>query len=175
MIHTKCVGPQFLYTCSILCSKTLLQCTAILCHSLKTMYIGTVYGLPTLHPISHNACPNDVVTFICHGMQASEISWIVEPHTPRMYPIKYTLAEHSVGIAQHLLKNRTNHFFASLTNVTNIEGEVADMTSSLTVVTDGLENWTNITCSTVTEDLSICSSSSLVYIAGLVHYPFLSN
>ena len=83
-----------------------------------------------------------------------------------MDPIKYTLVEHSVGIGQHLLRNRTNHFFASLTNVTNIEGEVADMTSSLTVVTDGLENGTNITCSTVTEDLSICSSSSLVYIAG---------
>ena len=84
-----------------------------------------------------------------------------------MYPIKYTLAEHLAGIDQHLLRNRTNHFVASFTNVTNIEGEVADMTTNLTVVTDGLENGTNITCSTATEDLSICSSSSLVYIAGL--------
>ena len=100
-------------------------------------------------------------------MQASEISWIVEPHIPRMNPIKYTLAEHLVGIGQHLLKNLTNHFFASLTNITNIEGEVADMTTSLTVVTDGLENGTSITCSTLTIDFSICSSSSLVYIAGL--------
>ena len=130
--------------------------------------IGTVYGLPTLHPVSHYACPNDVVTFICHGMQASEISWIVEPQIPRMVPIKYTLAEHSVGIGQHLLKNLTNHFFASLTNVTNIEGEVADMTTSLTVVTDGLENGTNITCSTLTIDLKTPSSSSFLYMAGLV-------
>ena len=108
-------------------------------------------------------------------MQASEISWIVEPHIPRMNPIKYTLAAYSVGNEQHFLINRTNQFFAGLTNVTNMEEGVADMTTSLTVVTDGLKNGTNITCSMATKDFSICSSSSLVYIAGLVHYPFLSN
>ena len=107
-------------------------------------------------------------------MQADEISWIVEPQIPRMVPIKYTLAGYlaAIGNEQHLLMNSTNHFFASLTNVSKINFEegvlVADLTTSLTVVTDGLENGTNITCSTLTIDLKTPSSSSFLYMAGLV-------
>ena len=99
-------------------------------------------------------------------MQSYELIWIVEPHIPRTDPIRYTLVEY----LSNPLKNRTSHFFASLINVTNInmEERVADMTTSLTVVTNGLENGTNITCLTVTGDLKVSSSSSSLYIAGLV-------
>ena len=167
VINMKCVGSQILYTCLLLSSKILYKNAVLnLYHfSYICVHVGVVYGLPTLHPSVHYACPNDVVTYTCRETQVYEINWIVEPHNPRMHPIRYTYNQHL------LLINRTNHFFASLTNVTNInimEERVADMTTSLTVVTDGLKNGTIITCLTVTGDLRVSSSSSSLYIAGLV-------
>ena len=157
-----CVGSQILYTCLLLCSKILYNNAVLNLYHFLYICVGVDYGLPTLGPSVLYVCSNDVVTYTCQETQVYEINWIVEPHIPRMDPIRYTYNQHP------LLINRTDHFFASLTKVTNIEGEVADMTTSLTVVTDGLENGTNITCLTVTGDLKVSISSSSLYIAGLV-------
>ena len=171
VINMKCVGSQILYTCLLLCSKILYNNAVLNLYHFLYICVGVDYGLPILHSSVHYACPNDVVTYTCQETQVYEINWIVEPHIPRMHPIRYTYNQHL------LLINRTDHFFASLTNVTNInmEGRVADMTTSLTVVTDGLENGTIITCLTVTGDLKVSSSSSSLYIAGLVSYPLANH
>ena len=96
-----------------------------------------------------------------------------------MDPIKYVSAIYLLNseTVQHFPMNRSNHFFASLTNITNYDTEerVADMTTSLTVVTDGLENGTIITCLTVDRDMRVSSSSSSLYIAGLVSQPLMNH
>ena len=95
-----------------------------------------------------------------------------------MDPIKYVSAIYLLNseTIQHFPMNRSNQFFASLTNITNYDTEegVADMTTSLTVVTDGLENGTIITCLAITGDLRVSSSSSSLYIAGLVSWPLIN-
>ena len=67
--------------------------------------------------------------------------------------------------------NRTNHFYASLLNVTqyNMTTQLGDLTTNLIVITDGLENGTNITCRTtrIRNMITLKSTStSTIYISG---------
>ncbi|CAI8026935.1 hypothetical protein GBAR_LOCUS15428 [Geodia barretti] len=108
----------------------------------------TVWGQPTLYPLSIHACPNETVTYYCHGSQISVIAWKVPPYIPLADPIQYA-AELLVAI--HM--NREDKFFATLTNVTRLNGSVADMTTSLMIIAYGIQNKTNISCQVITRDL----------------------
>ncbi|CAI8040824.1 hypothetical protein GBAR_LOCUS22700 [Geodia barretti] len=55
----------------------------------------TVWGQPTLYPLSIHACPNETVTYYCHGSQISVIAWEVPPYIPWQTHI----ADHAAGIA----------------------------------------------------------------------------
>ena len=67
--------------------------------------------------------------------------------------------------------NRNKYLSATLVNITqrNMTAEMADLTTSLIVITDGLKNGTNITCQTfriINGILSVSRSTSTLYFAG---------
>ena len=118
---------------------------------------------PTLH-----VCPNEIVTYTCYDRQILAIDWIPEPYITAIDPIKYIA---STAILEHGSRpiNRTE-FYATLVNVTqlNMTTGLADLTTSLRVITDGLETGTIITCQTTKINNGISSSlsksTSILYI-----------
>ena len=98
-----------------------------------------VWGQRTLHPLSIHACPNETVTYYCHGSQISVIVWVVPPYIPREDPIQYA-ADPPGGMAVAINMNREDKFFATLTNITRLNSSVADMTTSLMIITYGIQN-----------------------------------
>ena len=71
--------------------------------------------------------------------------------------------------------NRENKFFATLTNSSRRNGAAADMTTSLLIITNGLENGTNITCRIGTNNFKTHLSSSILYFAGSYFHIFQWN
>ena len=132
---------------------------------LKSVITSLVWGQPTLYPQSIHACPNETVTYHCHGSHISVIGWVVPPYIPRGDPIQYAADPPLASI--HI--NRQDKFFATLTNITRqLNDSVADMTTSLMIITYGIQNKTNITCQVVTRDSQKHqSSSSTLYLTGL--------
>ncbi|CAI8040825.1 hypothetical protein GBAR_LOCUS22700, partial [Geodia barretti] len=63
--------------------------------------------------------------------------------------------------------DREDIFFATLTNITRLNGSVADMTTSLMIITYGIQNKTTITCHVVTRDLQKPQSSSTLYLTAI--------
>ena len=124
---------------------------------------------PTLKPPTLHVCPNEIVTYTCYDRQIEAIDWIAEPYITAIDPIKYiaSTATQEHGSAPI---NRTE-FYATLVNVTqlNMTTGLADLTTSLRVITDGLENGTIITCQTTKINNGISSlskSTSTLYFAG---------
>ena len=57
---------------------------------------------------------------------------------------------------------------ANISEVTRRNGSVADITTTLTIITHGLLNMTNISCITAADNIAIMSSSSSVlYFVGM--------
>ena len=63
--------------------------------------------------------------------------------------------------------------FVNLSEVTRRNGSVADITTTLTIITHGLLNMTNISCLTATEDNVASKSSSVLYFAGQPTYLYV--
>ena len=132
-------------------------------HLPSLMFRSSVgWGQPTLYPLSIHACPNETVTYYCHGSQISVIAWVVPPYITWADPIQYAA---EILTAIHM--NREDKFFATLTNITRLNGSVADMTTSLKIITYGIRNETTITCKVVTRDFQKPQSSSTLYLTGL--------
>ena len=131
---------------------------------------GIFCGQPTLRPSTHYSCPNEIVTFTCHGSQVKNIQWIVEPCIPETDPIIFAVDQTTTSEGNEPL-NRTQVFSATLINVTNKSGNDtigwrADMTITLTVnTTDDVNNKTNITCRAQI-GIDFFSNSAFLYIAG---------
>ena len=121
--------------------------------------LGFVCGQLTLEPGTDYYCPNETVTFTCSDSQIIFIIWEV----PHERSIEYIVAQ-GLQIGQTI--NRTNRFSSIITNITDINGHVADVTTKLTVDTYGLENGTSIQCTTYKNNTSH-KSSSLLYFSGL--------
>ena len=56
---------------------------------------------------------------------------------------------------------------ANLSEVTRSNGSVQNVTTTLTIITDGFLNQTNISCLAAKEDNAITKSSSVLYFAGI--------
>ena len=98
------------------------------------------------------------------------MDWIAEPYIPAYNPIKYVTSTATLDVDSQPI-NRNNYLSATLVNITqrNMTAEMADLTTSLTVITDGLKNGTNITCQTfriINGILSVSRSTSTLYFAG---------
>ena len=133
----------------------------------KKFCSSLVWGQLTLYPPSIHACPNETVTYYCHGSQISVIRWEVPPYISQGDPIQYVSDPLGGILTIHM--NRKEIFFATLTNITrlNVNESVADMTTSLMIITYGIENKTNITCQVATRDFQALKSSSTLYLTGL--------
>ena len=123
-------------------------------------------GEAIIQPSVIYACPNETVTYHCHGSQIRVILWEVQPYITLANPIQY-VAELAILPAGRLPMDREDKFFANLTNITRLDGKVADMTTSLTIISNGIENKANITCRVKSGDFQEFQSSSLLYFAGL--------
>ena len=134
----------------------ILQCVTLMIASV----LGFVCGQLTLEPGTDYYCPNETVTFTCSDSQIIIIIWEV----PDERSIRYVV-EQGLYIGQTF--NRTNRFSSIITNITNKNGRVADVTTKLTVDTYGLENGTCIKCKTYKSITSSETSSSLLYFPGL--------
>ena len=132
----------------------------------KKFRSSLVWGQPTLYPLSIHACPNETVTFYCHGSQISVIAWEVPPYISQSdHPIVY--ASDPPGGILEIHVNRKDIFFATLTNITRLNGSAADMTTSLMIIAYGIENKTNVSCQVITRDSQKPQSSSTLYLTGL--------
>ena len=136
--------------------------------SLNEKVFNLVWGQPTLYPQSIHACPNETVTYYCHGSHISVIAWEVPPYITRTdrNHIQF-VSDPPAGIPSVHNMTRENKFFANLTNITKLNGSVADMTTSLMIITHGIQNETSINC-IVSKGGSVLHSSSTLYFAGVL-------
>ena len=121
-------------------------------------------------PPTFHVCPNEIVTYTCYDRQIVAMVWIAEPYITAFDPITYTASIAPLDLGSAPI-NHTNHFYASLLNVTqyNTTTQMGDLTTSLIVITDGLENGTNITCRTtrIRNMITLKSTStSTIYFSG---------
>ena len=131
---------------------------------------GIFCGQLTLRPSTHYSCPNEIVTFTCHGSQVKNIHWIVEPYISETDSIIVAIGFTTSSEGNQPI-NRSQVFYATLINVTNKSGNytiglMADMTITLTVnTTDDVNNKTNVTCRTQI-GIDLFSNSAFLYFAG---------
>ena len=90
----------------------------------------------------------------------------IPPYITRVDPIQY-IADPPGGMLADIHMEREDKFFATLTNITRLNGSVADTTISLMIIANGIQNKTTITCHVVTRDLQKHQSSSTLYLTGL--------
>ena len=133
---------------------------------------GTIISCeqPILQPPTLHVCPNEIVTYTCYDRQIVAMVWIAEPYITAFDPITYTASTAPLDLGSAPI-NYTNHFSASLINITqyNTTTGWGDLTTSLIVITDGLENGTNITCQTtrIRNMITLKSTStSTIYFSG---------
>ena len=129
------------------------------------IHIEIVLGRPTLHPTSVHACPNETLTFTCSDSQVVATLWKLD-----MY-IEENAREITFSFSQPAGSHTVIYMdmiFANLSEVTNRNGSAADITTTLTVITHGLRNRTNISCFTVTQHNVISKSSSVFYFASML-------
>ena len=124
---------------------------------------GVLCEQPDLQPMTYYSCPDETVTFISYDQQVQKIKWIVEPYIPASDAIKYGANFGNADLNSPM--NRTDYLSARLTNITQRNGSVADMTTSLTVITHGLMNITTIVCESDDK-----TTSSVLYLAGQNSY-----
>ena len=98
----------------------ILQCVTLMIASV----LGFVCGQLTLEPGTDYYCPNETVTFTCSAGQLIFIIWEV----PHERSIEYIVEQ---GLYIGLTINRTNRFSSIITNITDINGHVADVTTKL--------------------------------------------
>ncbi|CAI8047822.1 hypothetical protein GBAR_LOCUS26456, partial [Geodia barretti] len=146
------------------CCASQRQSSAIIHLLIFSGIILRVWGQPTLYPLSIHACPNETVTYYCHGSQISVILWEVPPYIPRADPIQY-VADPPVGMSGAINTNREDK--TNLTNITRLNGSVADITTSLMIITYGILNKTTIICQVVTRDSQEPQSSSTLYLTDI--------
>ena len=142
-------------------------------HAYYSACAGTIIlcEQPILQPPTFHVCPNEIVTYTCYDRQIEAMDWIAGPYITAFDPIKYTASTAPLDLGSPPI-NHTNHFYASLLNITqyNMTTRSGDLTTSLIVITDGLENGTNITCQTHTKisngipSLSKSTSTIILYI-----------
>ena len=128
---------------------------------LFTVVLG-VSGSPTLYPPTHFICPTVMnVTYTCHDSQVDFLSWSAHPYF--LGNRAYFYAPGGGTEARRI----TEYFYTEATSVdVDVENRTfVDVTTTLRVVTSGVQNGTNISCITYRGDESRLSSSVL-YFAG---------
>ena len=112
-------------------------------------------------------CPDVNLTYTCHDDQVDHMSWSAKPYFTEN-DILYSPGLIYVNNESVVFIEGTNNNFISslMTIVYNSDNiDVANITTTLTVITRGLGNGTNITCLTYRR-VEKSQSFSTLYIAG---------
>ena len=130
------------------------------------IHTGNVSGELTLEPPTGRFCPNVNVTYTCYDSQVDLMRWTAEPYITRTDAIRYSPA-YINNETMIFIEGTDNHFFSSLTNImfNRHDVTVANITTTLRVITSGLDNGTNITCVTY-KGIKRSQSSSILYFVG---------
>ena len=118
---------------------------------------------PTLEPPTGHFCPEVNVTYTCHDSLVTTMTWFAEPYFSANQGIKY-----APGFTTDETMKKGGYFYSKATNfsVDMEEKTFLSVTTTLTVITSGLENGTNITCLTTRGGGLKLVSSSILYFAG---------
>ena len=119
-------------------------------------------GSQLIHPESFHACPNETVTFTCHSSQTVAVQWKLDEYIEHSEMLSFSFNQ-DVGDQKVTYMDMIS---VKLSEVTNNNGNVADMTTTLTIIAHGLMNRTNISCCAVGRDNVASISSSILYLAG---------
>ena len=80
------------------------------------------------------------MTYTCYGQQIQAMVWLVKPS----YISPITFLVNTVDDMNSQPTDRGSGFSTRVTNITRRNGSVGDLTTSLTIITRGIENGTNI-------------------------------
>ena len=124
-----------------------------------------MFGQPTLLPMSVYACPNETVAFTCSDSQIVAVQWKLDMYIEQGADQLTFIFSDPVGTQAIIYMGMIS---ANISEVTRRNESVADITTTLTIITHGLLNKTNISCITSAANNAIISSSSSVfYFAGI--------
>ena len=102
------------------------------------------------------------MTFTCRGSQIVAVQWKLDSyieHTEMLsFPFNQDVGDQIVTYMDMIS--------VKLSEVTNKNGSVADITTTLKITTHGLLNRTNISCAAVGGDNMASKSSSILYLVG---------
>ena len=116
--------------------------------------VSQVLGLLDSNITGMFACPNDAVRYTCTDTQTVSMRWLVASHI--------TFGDNFVFVVRENMEGNTKskgNFVATLVEVANRNGAIADLTSTLTLRAQDIGNSTAITCDSSTD------SYATVYLA----------
>ena len=124
---------------------------------------GFVTCQPSVEPPTGHFCPEVNVTYTCHDSLVTAMTWFAEPYFSGNQGIKY-----APGFTTDETMKKGDYFYTQATSFSvDIEKNTfMNVTTTLTVVTSGLENGTNILCLTTRGGGLKLVSSSILYFAG---------
>ena len=94
------------------------------------------------------ACPHTNITLTCTATQVSALSWVALPGLSGLIQFVPDDIEGVSRLTQ-------GAFTLTLVEVANSMGATADLTSTLDVVVDGIENGTNVICQIFMSEISL--------------------
>ena len=132
--------------------------------------VERVSGQPALEPPTSQFCPDINVTYTCNDDQVDLMSWLAEPYISGNDVINYSPGLiYASNSSMVFIEGANDQFFSSLMSImfnsNNIN--VANITTTLTAITSGLDNGTNMTCVTY-RGVTKSQSSSILYFASMV-------
>ena len=110
------------------------------------------------------ACPNETVAFTCSDSQIVALQWKLDIYIKQGADQLTFISSDPVGTQAIIHMGMIS---ANISEVTRRNESVADITTTLTIITHGLLNKTNISCITAADNSAIMSSSSVLYFAGM--------
>ena len=94
------------------------------------------------------ACPHTNITLTCTATQVTALIWSAQPGLPG-------LIQFVPGDIEGVSRLTQGAFTLTLVDVANRMDTVADLTSTMDVMVDGIENGTNIICQIFTNEISL--------------------
>ena len=102
------------------------------------------------------------MTFTCRGSQIVAVQWKLDSYIEHTEMLSFSFSQ-DVGDE---IVTYMDMISVKLSEVTNKNGSVADIATTLKITTHGLLNRTNISCAAVGGDNMASKSSSILYLVG---------
>ena len=117
-----------------------------------------------MQPLSVYSCQNETVAFTCSDSQVTVIEWRVKPYTNTDGDLSYIPSQMANDPGPVTVNSTDMLFLSKLVRFQRINENFANMTTTLTVITAGVRNGTNVTCSSEVGS-EVCEVNGTVYFA----------